>query len=412
VYQDSFFQTRIDSLKRRAVHLSQLKSAVDNTIGLNDRQWSLLDSSLASLSTPILLKLQTLSDRLLPAKNNVQVARKINATLGSIELALSKSYNYFDTYFDILTQRLSPGLGDLLKGCDILAFDAMVKDHPALTSIEKPIVFCDRGFGASIIREGVPFFGLTSNPFPLIQIPYAKLHDKCNLISVLHEAGHQTLVRLGLNIALPATLRENLKRKNAPTSIQELYALWCSEIGPDFWGFCCAGSAQAEGIRDILSLPPAKVFEVRHGDPHPPPYLRVLISLASCNDFFGSGPWDRWREEWKAMYPLETLDSNARELYQACIKYIPVVLSTLRKQKWTYLQDRTIPGLFDMNQVSPANLTIIAGKIKGNTLDFRHAKPCTQLAAFRNIQSQRIFDNETLDNIMTQWLKALGKRNQ
>jgi hypothetical protein len=79
----------------------------------------------------------------------------LNSVLGHIELELTKAVTFFDTFLDMLTQRLVPRLGALLAGCDILALDALGKEHAALRIIEPPLVFCDRGFGASILREGI-----------------------------------------------------------------------------------------------------------------------------------------------------------------------------------------------------------------------------------------------------------------
>ena len=83
------------------------------------------------------------------------------------------AFTFFDTYMDVLTQRRSPELGPVLAGCDVLA--GMRWPGASDATRRPPLVFCDRGFGASIVRESVPFPDGTPNPMPLIQIPYSRL---------------------------------------------------------------------------------------------------------------------------------------------------------------------------------------------------------------------------------------------
>ena len=85
------------------------------------------------------------------------------------------------------------------------------------------------------------------------------------------------MVRLGLVSSIPKALKLALELAGAPDTIRDLYATWSLEIGPDFWTFCNSGIAQSASIKEILSLPPNHVFKVSTGDPHPPPYSRVLF---------------------------------------------------------------------------------------------------------------------------------------
>src|SRR4029453_2847264 len=68
-------------------------------------------------------------------------ARKLNTALGRLEFDLTRNFPFFDTYMDVLTQRLTPELGGLLSGCDVLAWDALHRGHPALRVLEPPLVF-------------------------------------------------------------------------------------------------------------------------------------------------------------------------------------------------------------------------------------------------------------------------------
>jgi hypothetical protein len=113
------------------------------------------------------------------------------------------------------------------------------------------------------------------------------------------------------------------------TLLADLFALWSSEIGPDFWTFCAAGSAQAAGIREILALPPAQVLRVSWTDVHPPPYLRFLLSLEWPRQVWGRGPWDEWEQEWLELYPVESARPNVRSVLENGRKWLPTISHAL-----------------------------------------------------------------------------------
>lgn len=65
-------------------------------------------------------------------------------------------------------------------------------------------------------------------------------------------------------------------------------------------GFCNCGAAQASSVMEILTLPGRRVYRVSATDPHPPPFLRVLIAFEWCRHEWGRGDWDDWEREWIA----------------------------------------------------------------------------------------------------------------
>ena len=254
-------------------------------------------------------------------------------------------------------------------------------------TIEPPLVFCDRGVGASIVRESVPFPDGSPNPMPLIQIPYSRLREKWNLTSILHEAGHQALARLNLVPQLPKTLRTALERAAAPAPIRDLYALWAFEIGPDFWAFCLSGVAEAAAVRDLFALEPAQALRISFTDPHPPPYLRALLTFDWCRRAWGRGVWDEWERDWRALYPLERASPETRGLLVQARRFAPFVGDALFNKRYRELGERALPDLFDLSAVAPAKLSTVAAASKSGVLDVRGMTPCAQLAVFGQLGS-------------------------
>src|SRR6185503_16504332 len=249
---------RYESAKQRIEALSSLRKLISlpPAKDIKARQWHVIETQLQVAENRLMGRLKSAARMYLPLAHELGPGRRLNALLGDMELELSTTYNFFDTYMDVLTQRHAPELGRQLAACDVIAWEGIHRSHPALQIVEPPLVYCDRGFGASTLREGVRIRRDFQNPMPLIQIPYSRLQEKCNLTSVLHEVGHEALVRLGVVRVLPQAFRRGLGQSGASRLLQDFFALWSSEIGPDFWTFCASGLAAAGAIREILGLSP------------------------------------------------------------------------------------------------------------------------------------------------------------
>lgn len=396
---------RIDALARMRTLV-----ALPRQQDITARQWSVLERQLNVVVDRLRSDLDGTVNRPVSQLTERRAACALNAKLGRMEFDLTKAFTFFDTYVDVLTQRASPVLGGLLAGCDVLAWDALKKDHPALDRVEPPLVHCDRGFGASILREGVRLPGAAPNPIPLIQIPYAKLKEKYNLTSVHHEVGHQALSRTGLQSAIPNAFCAALKRAGASQTLQRLYALWSSEIGPDFWAFCCTGLAQPAAIREILSLSPGDAMRVSDSDPHPPPYLRVLLSFEWTRQLWGRGDWDTWERDWEVCYSMKEASPDSRKVLEEAKIYLPIVSSTLLNTKFRVLEGRAIPDLFDMSVLAPWKLRAVADTAKSGCLNLTGLSPSVQLAVFRVVRERSPLTEDALNGVMSKWLIKLGQQ--
>lgn len=400
---------RFDSLRSRIRGLAGLDRIVAGAV-LTERQRAAIDGSLRTIAGRLEQSLKRAVRDELTSAEGAGSRRRANAALGRVEVAAARAYTAFDTYADVLTQRLSPELGPMLAGCDVLAADALLRDHPALAILEPPIVYCDRGFGASVVREGIAMPGGGPNPLPLIQIPYARLRDKPNLVSLVHEAGHEAMARLALVPPLAKILEARLKSAGASDAVARGYASWASEIGPDFWAFCACGFAQTRCVIDVLSLPPETVLAVDTFDPHPPPVVRPLLSIAFCRRAWGAGPWDLWERRWLSLYPPASAASDVRSLLLDAIRFAPVVAEVLFAVPLGALGRRTIASLFDRDAVAPAKIARAVQGIDGGRIDLRRLRPCGQLAVFRHLSDAGLLSSDVLESVMMRWLCELARR--
>jgi hypothetical protein len=217
------------------------------------------------------------------------------------------------------------------------------------------------------------------------------------------------MARLGLNTALPEALGATLDEAGAASPIRRLFQMWTSEIGPDFWCFCNCGAAQAWTVREILSLTPARVLAVSLSDPHPPPYLRVLLAFEWCRAQWGRGPWDLWTDAWLALYPLKEAAPRDRRILEDAARFLPAVSRTLLRARFDALNQAAIPSLFDLESVAPARIDErVRRAARSGVLDLSGLSPCGHLAVFNALRAAGTVSDPALDRLMSRWLVALA----
>ena len=400
------------SLMVRADQLPRLRETLRLPPGstLAPRQWLRIETQLGELQLRLRRKLRNALRESRAEGSSAPALRRLNARMGRLEFELAEGFTLFDTYMDLLTQRNSPELGPLLAGCDVLAEDALHRPLARLTEIEAPLVHCDRGFGASILRQGVRLQGTNLCPLPLIQIPYTRLKEKHNLTSIAHEVGHQAIDRLSLAAELRSLVTRTLKGRGFATPVCRLYAQWLDEIAPDCWAFCATGVAQAGGAREIFSLAPTEAFDVNAHDPHPPPYLRALLAFEWCRQCWGRGLWDPWEEEWHQLYPLGQVPPALRAFMEQGRQALPWVAQCLLETPLAALRHLALRDLFTLDRLDPRRLRKRIRSAGAGSLSLEGLSPCEQLSAFRIAKEDGSRTADELDHLMTLWLTRLGSR--
>src|SRR5882724_8563106 len=102
----SSFGRRIESLRTRLESLSSLRRLVGLHPGqdIAPRQWTLIESQLGAAQQRLLARIQRASREYLPRSYEPSEARKLNAVLGEVEMDLSRAFDFYDTFMDVLTQ--------------------------------------------------------------------------------------------------------------------------------------------------------------------------------------------------------------------------------------------------------------------------------------------------------------------
>ena len=398
-----------ESLMIRAKALTNLREEVGlpQERDLKKEQWEAIQSQLSSVSNSLLQRLRTYSDKFLADQKNPSVKRQLVGLFGRLELEITQSFTFYDTYMDLLTQRLSKPIGEMLRGCDTIAYDGFRGSFLAEITLP-PIVYCERGFGASTLRESVNILPNVPNPVQFIAIPYSRLLEKYNLISIYHEVGHQALVKLNFVKLFEKVFDEQLAKVGASTLLRSLFVNWSKELGPDFWAFCLTGMAQTCSLRDILFLPQKDAAYISSTQVHPPAYIRFLVSVHWCRHLWGKGDWDIWEREWKEQYPVRNLDNVTQEVILNVERFLPLVAKIFCDARYKKLDNKPLTSLFSLEKLSPGDLKKMANHNAIKTDEFKLKPIGFQLAVFRLMRENRKYKQFYLDKTMYEWLMTIS----
>jgi hypothetical protein len=399
---------RYHLIKKRISAYTSLRELVNipPEADLTQRQWNAIESQLSNVRSKFDVTLTKNAKRYLNNLENPETARKFCYFLGAMQLELSKRLDdYWDLFYDVTTLRCSK-IGVLLAGCDAIAFDAIKKNHPLLETIEPPITFCNRGYAAATIRQGIKLSRDIVNPIQLIQIPWQK--PWYGLPSLIHEIGHNMIELLGLTKALKSTFIARLSHIGLPTELVNVFVNCVPEIASDFYSFCCVGLAQTFTTMEVLSLPPKYVFGITYTGVHPPPYWRVLLSIEWSRNLWGEHISSELKEKWLNRYPVEMLSSQHKELLELGRNYLQLISNIMLNTKFACLNNKRITDLFDMENISPWKLEQKASTSKSSTLDLTGLSPCEQLAVFGFIRERYDYSEELMDTVMKKWLIKLA----
>lgn len=269
-----------------------------------------------------------------------------------IRLRFNTALSHLDMFSDAISQRSESGTGVLLSGLEVAAAEALWLRGGFY---EEPPMICylDRGPGAAIRRARTRLPGGRMNPVAMIRVPRERMVGNGIASSLYHEVGHQGAALLGLVDSLRAALTARIEVAQGPRERQAwtLWSRWISEIVADFWAIGRVGITSTLGLLAVVSLPGFFVFRVNTDDPHPTPWVRVMLSCTIGQALFPHPQWARLARCWNAFYPLPTTSAPVREVIGELLRTMPEFVELMVSHRPPSLRGETIgevlraPGL-------------------------------------------------------------------
>jgi hypothetical protein len=299
-----------------------------------------------------------------------------------IRLAFNTSLAQLDMFSDAITQRSETETGVWLSGLDVAAQDAL-----QLTGrfYDPPPVVCylDRGLGGAIRRARTRLPGGGENPAAIIRIPRERMIGFGIASSLVHEVGHQAAALLDLVASLRVALQE--RERQAPPAERTAWQYWArtiSEVVADFWALAKVGIASTLGLIAVVSLPRAFVFRMNLDDPHPFPWIRVMVSCAIGDRLYPHIQWRQMASTWEALYPTAGLEQRQRDVIDGLRPTIPAFADLLASHRPANLFGQSLGEVVPEPARAPDALLAQFEHWQERPLELRNASPTLIFAVF------------------------------
>jgi len=235
--------------------------------------------------------------------------------------------------------------------------------------------------------------------------------------SLIHEVGHQAAALLNLVPSLRRALQDMQRRDGANQLVWELYERWISEIVADFWSVARVGIASTIGLVGVVSLPSAFVFRVTLDDPHPVPWIRVLLSARIGSALYPDPQWARLSRVWESFYPLEQLKDERRALFERLLAGMDAFVSLLVNHRPQSLRGNSLREVMQTGERLPARLISLWRNWQRNPDEIRKTTPTIVFAVIGQARANGEITPEReswlLGQLLAHWAvkDALGVRS-
>ena len=226
-----------------------------------------------------------------------------SAGSGLLRLAFQNALSQFDLFSEVVTQRSEHDNGVLLSGLDVAAAEALLLPGRFFEWPAGRLRRCTAASAAPSAGRGPGCRAAATIRSRSIRIP-AGAHDRVRHRVVAGPRGRapgRGAARSGRVAARAARPPVRSARGRPPGT---LWDRWISEIVADFWSISRIGIGSTLGLIGLVSLPRGFVFRPPDEDPHPIPWVRVLLSCAIGDRLYPDPQWAGWPRLWRAMYPI------------------------------------------------------------------------------------------------------------
>jgi hypothetical protein len=322
-----------------------------------------------------------------------------------LKLRFNSILEDLDIFAAVLSQRAEYDVGIWTSALDVLAKDGLQVIEPLATAPQL-IVYLDRGHGAAIRRARTRLPGGDLNPVGVIQIPRERMIGSGIASSLIHEVGHQAAALLNLVPSLKLMLKEH--RRNAPNPVAwQCFERWISEIIADVWSIGHLGTTATLGLMGVVTLPDYFQFRLDLRDPHPAPFVRVLLSCAFGRRLFPHPQWDRLETLWRTFYPGKGLSKRVTHTLEAIEEEIPTFVEMVVGHSTKEMKGKKLLTLLPVKERQPARLQELFRAWRQKQQSLYELPPSLVFAimgqAKSDLQITAAHENDILTRVMRYW---------
>jgi len=324
-----------------------------------------------------------------------------------IRLQFNDVLSQFDLFTEVITQRSEHETGVWLSGLDVVAQDALALPGGYF---EAPPVVCylARGPGAAIRRARTRLPGGAQNPVAIIRVPRERMVGHGIASSLFHEVGHQGAALLSLVESVRPRLQQVQARlEPAERAPWRCWERWVSEIVADLWSVAKLGIGSTLGLLGVVSLPRWFVFRPSGDDPHPIPWIRVLLSCAMGDALYPHPQWATLAGVWRSLYPPDAVTDAHRRTLERLEAAMPAFVALLVDHRPPALRGRSLREALSLAERRPERLLAGYRAWRGAPAALGTAPPSLVFAALGPARAAGRLSPEResrlVGNLLTHW---------
>jgi hypothetical protein len=286
------------------------------------------------------------------AKANHEDVRELQSGFTILKLRFNSILDELDIFAAVLSQRSEYDVGIWTSALDVLAKDGLTAIE-GMADLPQLIVYLDRGHGAAIRRARTRLPGGDLNPVGVIQIPRERMIGSGIASSLIHEVGHQAAALLDLVSSLKIRIAE---KKNRDPVAWGCFERWISEIIADVWAMGHLGITATLGLMGVVTLPEYFQFRIDLQDPHPAPYIRVMLSCEFGKKLYPHGQWDKLWGLWQSFYPRTGQRREVIRILEAIEREMGAFVDLVVNHNARELKGKRLLDLFPLDERQPERL--------------------------------------------------------
>lgn len=395
---------RVEMIKPFSLHETMVPAAVPDLRALHG-----IDEHLARGRAELIDSAQQFLVKLQKVKLEQHHSEAIYRRYVSLRLRVNAVLTQYDLFSDAISQRSEADTGVWLAGLDALAQDAL-RLTKSVYKAPPLLCFLDRGIGAAIRRADTRLPGGGNNPVAIIRVPRERMVGLGVASSLVHEAGHQGAALLGLVASLQQQMKPNLHRfRGLGVNPWAYWYRWISEIVADCWSVARLGVASTLGLLNVVSLPRVVVFRANQNDPHPTPWIRLLISAEIGRQLYPHGQWNRLQKHWCASYPTRS-DTLQSSVVHALAKHIPELVHWMLLQPLPAASGQRLAASLKDPELSQERLEAMVEQWFRAPHYLRQLRPCRAFAVAGYCRLARgrtpVPEIPLISSLLTDWALA------
>jgi hypothetical protein len=393
--------SRLARIKPFALHETMVPAA-----GLSPEALSAVEGFLQAGRKELRMRAKSFLDWLGSEPGGRAPADEMQRRFTLVRLRFNDVISQFDLFSDAVTQRSEQENGIFLAGLDVAAADALMLDGGHFTP--PPVVcYLDRGPGAAIRRARTRMPGGGENPAAIIRVPRERMVGHGIASSLVHEVGHQVAALLDLVPSLRAAMAARREREANASEAWNLWDRWISEIIADFWSISRIGVGSTLGLIGVVSLPRWFVFRINDDDPHPTPWIRVMLSATIGEALYPHPQWGELKRVWQELYPLKGEKGRRRTTIESLLDSMGQFVSFLVSHQPASLKGKSLGQVGKLQNRTPEALDALQQRWDNNARRMRNQSPMLVFAVLGQARSRgRITpekEAQILQFLLTDW---------